>query len=111
MKLTNWTVMQKKDNSHYYIYRYDELDNEEKEDIVEADDQLLDQRDWIADDYLEIFSAVCEDNNAHGMASHIATDIRNGLIKAGIGLGNGEAGTIFVKEFVKDYMKEAGWDY
>lgn len=111
MKLNDWTVVRKKSGIHNYIYEYDEMDKEEKEDMIEPGDIIIEETDWEADDYLEIFAAICEDNNAHGMASHISSDLKAGLVEAGIGLRNGEAGTIFAEKFVKDYIKNARWEY
>lgn len=105
MEIKKWKVLLTP-HGREYLYGYDEC----QEDFeIEEGSVFLEQDKWDADDWLEIFSNVTEDHNAHSLASHIHKDISDALKRSGISMKAGEAGTAFAKTFVENYMRSARW--
>ena len=108
MKINDWKVVHTPYGKDY-LYGYDECQNPEEFEIEEGS-VFIGQEEWDTDDWLEIFSNIAEDHNAHGLAGHIHADISDALKKGGISTAAGEPGAAFAKAFVENYMKSAGWE-
>jgi len=104
--MRDWTIAIVDDEKHY-LYGYQECP--EEFDWIPPHPKILKEEEWDAEDYLEIFSNICEDNNSHSLANHIKYDIIDALKFAGIKCGVDEPGMVFVKEFINNYIQNAGW--
>ena len=115
MTFDGWSIFKTK-NGNMFIYGYEEemkkYGEEEckKEFGIEPEDEMIPRESWDASAYAYIFARICEDNNRHKMAGFIYSIIMNSLKNSGIPCGPNEPGTVFVKEFVEEYVKNAGWD-
>jgi hypothetical protein len=106
MRLEDWAVTRTKGGARNYLYGY-AMCLEEFE--LNEDESVLNKCEWIAEDYLYIFSEICAENNAHGMSGHIKDDLLHALNVSGIDCSVSGPGTIFAKNFVLNYMEAAGW--
>jgi len=107
MKLEDWTVSVSENGRRDYLYGYFECPEEFE---LAEDEKVIDMSEWTAEDYITIFSNICEDNNAHGMAGHITRDLLEALTVANIDCTVSGSGTIFAKNFVSNYIEAARWN-
>lgn len=92
-----WTIM--KDNKGNHSYFYGDLSDYDEEDLVGYTE--IDESECTADDLVELFGNVLEDNNRHSMTS-LGNEVLYACRKT-LNLTKEEE-TLFIRTFIEHFM-------